>query len=826
MHRIIFGLLFTLLFGCNTLEKDTPISIEINKNWQFKALDTLDWKTATVPGNIFTDLLKHKIIEDPFIKNNEEKVQWVSEKSWEYKTTFNLSDKTLKKENIELHFEGLDTYATIYLNNSLLEQTDNAFKKFSFNIHKLAEKENELKIIFTKTNHQETLKEKKNPYKLPEGNRIYTRKAQFQYGWDWGPELNTSGIWKSISIKAWNAIKFENIFIKQGEINKEKAVLSVEISIKSPTDKNVNLFTKINREVISSSISLKKGKHTYKVPIEIVNPKLWWTHNLGNPYLYNFNFQLISDGKIKDQKSIKKGIRTIKLITKKDSIGESFYFELNGKPVYAKGANYIPQNSFQNHVTNQHYEKLLSDVVNSNMNMLRVWGGGIYENDIFYDLCDKKGILVWQDFMFACAMYPGDIEFLANVAKEAEQQVKRLRNHASIALWCGNNENDEGWKRWGWQDNRTKKEKEDIWNDYLAVFDTILPKTVAKFSKTDYWETSPKYGRGNPKYKTEGDAHDWWVWHDGYPFEHFKNNVPRFMSEFGFQSFPSFETIKYLNQNDTIHLKTDAIKLHQKHARGFQLIDEYMKRDYTIPTNDEDYVYVSQLLQAKGIVMGIEAQRRAKPYNMGTLYWQLNDCWPAISWSSIDYFGNWKALQYKVKKAFENVLISYQEDTSTISTHIVNDTFDEIKGRLRMKVMDFNGNIIWSNSELITVKPNISQKVYSIPNVDIDRKNVVYISEFNGNTSSYYFSKPKDLNLPKAEIEKVISETKNGFSITLKSTVLQKDVFLFTKQKGHFSDNFFDLMPNETTVIEFKTEVNSLNDLQVKTLNTINNPTL
>ena len=821
MHRIISGLLFILLFGCNTLEKDTPISIEINKNWQFKALDTLDWKTATVPGNVFTDLLKHKIIEDPFVKTNEEKVQWVSEKSWEYKTTFNLSDKTLKKENIELHFEGLDTYAIIYLNNSLLGQTDNAFKKFSFNINELAKKANELKIIFTKTNHQETLKEKKNPYKLPEGNRIYTRKAQFQYGWDWGPKLNTSGIWKSISIKAWNDLKFENIFIKQGEINKEKAVLSVEISIESPTDKNANLFTKINREVISSSISLKKGKHTYKVPIEIVNPKLWWTHNLGDPYLYNFNFQLISDGKIKDEKSIKKGIRTIKLITKKDSIGESFYFELNGKPVYAKGANYIPQNSFQNHVTDQHYEKLLSDVVNSNMNMLRVWGGGIYENDIFYDLCDKKGILVWQDFMFACAMYPGDIEFLENIKEEAEQQVKRLRNHASIAVWCGNNENAEGWKRWGWQENRTEKEKEDIWNDYLAVFDTILPKTVAKFSETDYWETSPKYGRGNPKYKTEGDAHDWWVWHDGYPFEHFENNVPRFMSEFGFQSFPSFETINYLNQNDTIHLKTDAIKSHQKHARGFQLIDEYMKRDYTIPTNDEDYVYVSQLLQAKGIVMGIEAQRRAKPYNMGTLYWQLNDCWPAISWSSTDYFGNWKALQYKAKKAFENVLISYQEDTSTISTHIVNDTFDKIKGRLRMKMMDFKGNIIWSNSELITVKPNISQKVYTIPDVDIDRKNVVYISEFNGNTSSYYFSKPKDLNLPKGEIEKVISETKNGFSITLKSTVLQKDVFLFTKQKGHFSDNFFDLMPNETKVIEFKTEVNSLDDLQIKTLNSI-----
>ena len=406
MRRIIFVLFILLFIGCNTLEKNTPLKVSLIDNWEFKGIDTLDWKTATVPGNVFTDLLSHKIIEDPFIKNNEEKAQWVSSKSWEYKTTFTLSEAILKKEHIELNFEGLDTYAKIYINGNYQLDTDNAFRKYSISLKEIPIKEsNELRIVFQNTKSFENQAKQNSKYKLPEGNRIYIRKAQFQYGWDWGPKLNTSGIWKDVSINAWDALKFENI---------------------------------------SSNISLKKGKHTYKVPIEIINPKLWWTHNLGKPYLYNFNFQLISDGKIKDQKSIKKGIRTIKLITKKDSIGESFYFELNGKPVYAKGANYIPQNSFQNKVTNQQYEKILSDVVDSNMNMLRVWGGGIYENDIFYNLCDAKGILIWQDFMFACAMYPGDIDFLTNIQEEAAQQVKRLRNHASIALWCGNNENAEG----------------------------------------------------------------------------------------------------------------------------------------------------------------------------------------------------------------------------------------------------------------------------------------------------------------------------------------------------------------------------------------------
>ena len=522
---------------------------------------------------------------------------------------------------------------------------------------------------------------------------------------------------------------------------------------------------------------------------------------------------------ILDSISLKKGLRTIELVTEKDSIGESFYFKVNNVPVYAKGANYIPQNSMQNKVTNAHYEKLLSDVVESNMNMLRVWGGGIYENDIFYDLCDQKGILVWQDFMFACAMYPGDTAFLKNIAEEAKQHVKRLRNHASIALWCGNNENSEGWKRWGWQVNRTEKEKEEIWSDYAAVFDSILPNTVAQFSTTNYWESSPKFGRGNPKYEFEGDAHDWWVWHDAAPFEHFQERVPRFMSEFGFQSFPSYEVLKYINQSDSISLKTDAVKAHQKHSKGFQLIDEYMKRDYKTPINDEDYVYVSQLLQAKGIVMGIEAQRRAKPHNMGTLFWQLNDCWPSISWSSIDYFGNWKALQYKVKNAFENLLISSKVDDKLLRTYIVNDSYNKLTGNLKLKIIDFYGKEIWSDSKKITVLENSSKQFYSLPLENFNRKSTFLVAEFNGEKSICYFEKPKNLKLLKGEIQQTITKVESGFLVTLKSAVLQKDVFLYTKHKGHFSTNFFELLPNETKTIFFKTKTTVLDDLQFKTLN-------
>ena len=416
-------------------------------------------------------------------------------------------------------------------------------------------------------------------------------------------------------------------------------------------------------------------------------------------------------------------------------------------------------------------------------------------------------------------------DFLKNVTTEAEQQVKRLQNHASIALWCGNNENSEGWHRWGWQADRSDEEKEEIWKNYLKVFDSILPNAVNKFSNSSYWESSPKYGRGNPKYKTEGDAHDWWIWHDAYPFEHLEKNVPRFMSEFGFQSFPSYEAIRYINQSDSIEITSEGFKNHQKHVRGFQLIDEYMKRDFPVPDHPEDYVYVSQLLQAHGITKGIEAHRRAKPYNMGTLYWQLNDCWPAVSWSSMDHFGNWKALHYQAKKSFENVIASTVVENDTLKTYIINDNSDSLHDMLWIQILDFNGNVINEYYESVDIGGNSSDIKYQIDLNSLSlRKDEIVISTYINNTTSYfYLAKPKDLKLQKASIEQTITKTDSGFQITLKSTTLQKNIFLYTTNDGHFSDNYFDLLPNKSLTIDFGSEAVNLEDLKIKTLNQLVN---
>lgn len=779
------------------------------------------WHSATVPGNVFSDLLHNQLIEDPFIGNNEEKVQWVSEADWEYKTNFSLSEDLLEKKHFELNFDGLDTYASVYLNDSLILKANNAFRKWEVDVKSLLKLENELRLVFESTSKYESGAQEKLPYELPEGERVFTRKAQFQYGWDWGPKLNTSGIWRPIKLVAWNEVylKKENTYVVQSQLTDSLADFSILLEDYPSTEYSYEIYV---NDKLNQSYERLPSDMIGLVSFQIKNPKLWWPHNLGEPYLYDIKVVVKDGRKILDSISLKKGLRTVELVVEKDSIGESFYFKVNNIPVYVKGANYIPQHSFQNEVKQEDYERLLSDVVDANMNMLRVWGGGIYEDDKFYDLCDEKGILIWQDFMFACAMYPGDIEFLDNVAKEAEENIKKLRNHPSIALWCGNNESSEGWNRWGWQADRSDEEKEEIWNNYLKVFDSILPKAVNQYSNTSYWQTSPKYGRGNPLYKSEGDAHNWWIWHDGYPFEHLEENVPRFMSEFGFQSFPSYEVIRFINQKDSVDITSEGFVNHQKHSRGFQIIDAYMERDFPVPDSAEDYVYISQLLQAYGITKGIEAQRRAKPYNMGTLYWQLNDCWPAVSWSSIDYFGSWKALHYKAKRSFENVLVSTKVENDILKTWVINDKLDEITGRLTLKLMNFSGEVIWSNEEQISVKPLSSEVKFQLDlkNLDFNKGETVLVSTFNGDSSFFYFVKPKDLKLQQAEIQKTITKTNDGFAVELLSSTLQKDVFLSSGFKGHFSDNFFDLLPNQIKIVQFHTEAQTFDDLQIKTFNT------
>ncbi len=820
MKRLFLTIIIVTVLGCK--KDDLPKSKVLNDNWMFQKVEDTSWYSAKVPGQVHTDLLSNQLIDDPFVANNELELQWISEKDWIYKSTFSVDEETLQREHLELHFNGLDTYASVYLNDSLILKSNNAFRAFKIDVKSILKPENEIKVIFEHTNKQEAIEAAKLAYKMPVEKRVFTRKPQFHYGWDWGPILTSSGISRPIELVSWNDLKIRDVYFNQKYLDDNSASLQAEFEVDFDTlsePLQVEIF--VNDE-LKSTTEILLVSNTFSVPFQISNPKRWWPHNIGEPYMYSMKAMIKQKNQILDVVEVKKGLRTVKLVREKDSIGETFYFKVNNVPVYAKGANYIPQHSFQGQVTTQDYERLLDDTVDANMNMLRVWGGGIYEEDIFYKLCDEKGIMVWQDFMFACAMYPGDKDFLENVKQEAIDNVKRLRNYSSIALWCGNNENNEAWHNWGWQTDRSEEEKDEIWTNYNALFNAVLPEVVDNYhSEIDYWESSPSYGRRDPRSLTEGDAHDWWIWHDEYPFEHLYDAIPRFMSEFGFQAFPSYEAIKYINGNDSISVSSKAFDTHQKHPRGYSIIKNYMERDYPIPDKDEDYVYMSQLVQAHGMVLGFEAQRRAKPYNMGTLYWQLNDCWPVISWSGIDYFGNWKAMHFKTKKAFKDILVSSRVKGDTLRTWIVNDKLEAYSGILKTRLMDFEGKIIWENKQDIKVGSSTSELKLeqALKDIDFNKNNVVLVSEFNDEVSHFYFSKPKNLDLKKAEIERRITATETGFKIELSSNTLQKDVFLYSDSKGRFSDNFFDIRPNEPVIIHFSTEASNVDDLQLKSFN-------
>ena len=817
-----YYLVFFVISFLSCRTDDLPKTMVVNDNWEFKKISDTSWNKAIVPGQVHTDLLRNKLIVDPFVANNELDLQWISKEDWVYKSQFDVDQEALSKKHIELNFNGLDTYASVFLNDSLILKSNNAFRVFNVDVKPIIKATNDLKIIFEHTGKYEAIEEVKLPYELPVNKRVFTRKPQFHYGWDWGPILTSSGISRPIELVSWNELKIKDVYFNQMYLDDKSASLQAEFEVEfNSFSEPITIEIFINNE-LKSTTDLSLITNTFSVPFQINNPKRWWPHNIGEPYLYDMKTVIKQGNSVLDTYQIKKGLRTIKLITEKDSIGKTFYFEINNVPVYAKGANYIPQHSFQGEVSTADYERLLDDTVDANMNMLRVWGGGIYEEDIFYQLCDEKGIMVWEDFMFACAMYPGDDAFLENVKQEAIDNVKRLRNHSSIALWCGNNENNEAWYNWGWQTNRSQQEIDEIWGNYQKLFNGILPEVVNTYhSEIDYWESSPSYGRGNPKYKTEGDAHDWWIWHDEYPFEHLEDNVPRFMSEFGFQAFPSYEAIKYINGNDSISISSSAFDTHQKHPRGYSIIKNYMKRDYPVPDKDEDYVYMSQLVQAHGMVLGFEAQRRAKPYNMGTLYWQLNDCWPVISWSSIDYFGNWKAMHFKTKKAFQDVLVSSKVENDTLKTWIINDKLEPQTGNLISKVIDFDGRVLWEDSKQIEVDANSSAIKFKLDlkTNQFNEEEVVLVSKFNDETSHFYFLNPKSLTLKQSAIQKEVKKSDNGFSITLSSHTLQKDVFLYTNSKGRFSDNFFDLLPNESVTIYFKTRSVNIDDLQLKSFN-------
>ena len=825
------------LVGCQKKDASLMVASEISSNWTFHQADKDEWLPATVPGCVHTDLLANGKIEDPFYRLNEHKLQWIDKVNWEYKTTFNIDPDAIKRDRIALDFKGLDTYADVFVNGTQVLSADNMFREWLVDVKpQVKEGANELRILFRSPIVEGLKKYDANGYVIPVSDNdqaingevpdgkmvsVYTRKAGYHFGWDWGPRLVSSGLWRPVYLTVWDDARIANLQLKQNSVSEKEASLTAVFEIEANADNEATVTIQNDgNELARANIKLTKGISTYPVDFKIENPKLWWTNGLGEAHLYNIKGKL-EIGKRITEKSERIGIRTLELVRDKDANGTSFYFKLNGVPVFMKGANYIPNDVFPARVTDEMYQKVINTSKISNFNMLRIWGGGIYENDKLYDLCDQNGILVWQDFMFACAMFPGDDAFLENVKQEAADNIKRMRNHPSIAMWCGNNEILAAWFGWGWKQKEEAKSKENadkIWKAYEDIFHRILPEAVATYDPgRSYWDSSPCAGMGNPSDLNNGDDHYWGVWWGKDPFKMYATHIARFMSEYGFQSFPEMKTIKQYATPEDYDIFSEVMKSHQRSSIGNGTIEYYMLQDYKKPKNFESFLYVNHVLQAEGIKFALEGHRRAAPFCMGSLVWQINDCWPVASWSSTDYYQRWKALQYFAKKGFEPVLVSPYTNNDSLKVDIINDKLSEIKAQLVTKVLDFDGKEIWKETKEVTVPANSSNTFFGTKTSDF-MKNVqankqLLVVELIENdaiisTNTLYFKPIKDVLLPKPDVKFEINAAQDGFEISLSTDKLAKNLYMtIGDEEGFFSDNYFDLIPEQPVKIKLETKL-------------------
>ena len=641
---------FVFIYSCINSGYGQSFEYELNSDWKFRQEGKSEWKKANVPGVAHLDLLNNKMIDDPYWENNELKQRWIEEENWIYVNHILFDPAEYNTDNIELVFEGLDTYATVLLNSDTILIADNMFRSWTIDIkEKLIVGRNEIKVIFTSPISYNKKSVENYPHKLPSGNETediktkvssFTRKAAYHFGWDWGPRFVTSGIWRPVKLKGWNNAKISSFQTTTISIDSNIANMQTSLEIYADKPGEYEVFFDTVKEIYM----LKKGTNNIAYNFTVKNPSLWWCNGMGEAFLYKHEIDLFYNTEKTASIGYKYGIRTIELINQKDSIGTSFYFKLNGEPVFMKGANYIPQDMFLPRVTRERYLNLIHQVKGANMNMLRVWGGGIYEADTFYNLCDKNGILIWQDFMFAGSLYPSDPVFKENIKQEVIQNIKRLRFHPCIALWCGNNEIEVAWNNWGWQEkfSYSPQDSIEIWDNYKSIFKEMIPNLVKKHTSTNYTSTSPLSNWGSKENFNHGSMHYWGVWHGKESFTNFTSNVGRFMVEYGFQSFPEISTLKKVMSESSLSLNSTVMQNRQKSYIGNGLILEHIKRNFKEPDNFEEFILLSQKTQAKAMQIAIQAHIQKQPHCMGSLFWQLNDCWPGPSWSVIDYYGKKK----------------------------------------------------------------------------------------------------------------------------------------------------------------------------------------
>lgn len=757
---------------------------------------------CTAPCSMYSVLLDHKIIDDPFYGLNEREYLHLSRKGCKFLCEFDVDENTLSKEYLELIFLGLDTICEITLNGNLVDNTMNMHRAYTYDVKQILNVgKNTLELDFSSpVEYFEKMNDKHwlwtNGDTIP--GACHLRKAFYMSGWDWGPTLPDMGIFRPVVLDAYDGDKIDNVYVRQHHDGGE---VTLEIQVETKHNKNFDLTASVD----GKEIKLAEGKGKIKID----NPKLWWVRGYGEQHLYELCVTMERDGETIDTNTQKIGLRTLTVSTKKDASGSEFCFVINGVKIFSMGANYIPQDNLLSRINPKRTEELIKTAVDANFNTLRIWGGGYYPEDEFYDICDKYGIMVWQDFMLACVQVWLTKNMTREYIAEAEYNVKRLRNHPSLALLCGNNEMETGVMHWGIGTTQHIKE------DYIELYERIFPEICDELCPdTFYWPASPSSGGGfdDPDCETRGDVHYWKVWHGGIPFTDYRNHKFRFCSEYGFEAFPSVKTLREICPESELNAFSRVIENHQKCKSGNRKMLMYLADNYLYPLDFETLVYASQLLQADAIKYGVEHFRRNRGYCMGSLYWQFNDCWPVASWSSVDSNLRYKALHYAAKKFYAPVEMGLFLEGNSLAVNISNETMKDFAGEVRLYVTTSELVVKEEHIKKISVDSLKSKDVFTI-NVDMSSMydTFVYADLYDndGNfvtRNTQLLCEAKHFEFKKPEIKVELCDIDGGVEFKVSSNVFAKGVNIdFDGIDLVLSDNFFDLTNTEQYVIIAKT---------------------
>ena len=850
MRKILSITIACLLAGLAASAQTQKIPLE--SGWEFHEYngskpELAEWRSATVPGLIHTDLLAHKLIPDPFYRDNEKNVQWVSDAEWEYHRTITADQNLLKHKHIDLVFEGLNTLADVSVNGKQILHADNMFREWRVDIKSyLKQGTNTLSIVFHRIKPGLTRRDKAHPEEkvgadtsavakmFDAGNKSYVRKAAYEGGWDWGPNMVTCGIWRPVYLQCWEDQRIVNVGIAQPDITRQVAHINADVRVLSTGETAASLKIGYSQDgqgkSFSYPVTLHAGINDISYPIDIARPKLWYPNGYGKQDMYHFKVTLTAGGHMADEVSTRSGLRSVVLNKDRDSLGRKFEFIVNGIPVFAKGASIVPFDHFPTRMTTERYRHFLQAAVDAHMDMLRLWGGGYYETQEFYDLCDELGIMVWQDFMFANATPPSFLK--EDIAKEIDYQVRRLRNHPCIAVWCGNNEISifleqpdpdfipDAFKALFAKLAATRTSK--TYTDYLEIFGYFIPGIVNRITpEIPYTSSSPTldFEHQSANY-ISGDRHNYNVWWNNKTIEEQANYKDRFVSETGIQGFPDMATIDAFTEAGDRSATSPIMNAHQKNAmvNGNEVIGKIIKTEYKDPADFATFDYLAQLVQGESLKIYAEAMRRRRPFSMGFLYWQLNDSWPVISWSTMDYYGRPKASLYMAKHFYEPVLVSPHEEDGKINVYTISDLTADENAALDVRLMDFDGKVLWSKKVETKVKALASRIALSIPDDELSKIGydpektfiTAKLTDAKGEVLSaneFYFKRPKDLKYTRAPIQTDLSKQGDHYVLKISSSTLApRTGITFGDEDVWLSDNYIDVLPNEPVLITIKSK--------------------